>query len=89
MTLRPEPYAHLPADATYRALDALSEEARVRGIEMSALALAWALHHPQMTAVIIGPRRPDHVDPALAALSVKLSTEDAGRLAALFAPRFV
>ena len=89
MTLRPEPYAHLPADATYRALDALSEEARVRGIEMSALALAWALHHPQMTAVIIGPRRPDHVDPVLAALNVKLSTEDAGRLAGLFAPRFV
>src|SRR6266851_4103994 len=53
MTLRPEPYAHLPTGATYRALDALSEEARVRGIEMSALALAWALHHPQMTAVIV------------------------------------
>lgn len=88
MTLRPEPYEHLLTDATYRGLAALAEEARTRGIETGALALAWALHHPQMTAVIIGPRRPDHLDPALAALDVKLSPADASRLAGLFtAPR--
>ena len=44
---------------------------------MSALALAWVLHHPRMDAAIVGPRTPAHLDAALAALSVALS--DAGR----------
>src|SRR6266571_7950633 len=85
MTLRPEPYAHLLKDATYRGLAALADEARDRGVETSALALAWVLHHPLMTAAIIGPRRPEHLDPALAALGVALSAADAARLAGLFA----
>ena len=51
---------------------------------MSTLALAWALHHPQMTALILGPRRPEQLDPGVAALGVTLSAEEAGRLRALF-----
>ena len=51
---------------------------------MSALALAWVLRHPSMTAAIIGPRRPAHLDSALAALEVALSAEDLTRLDALF-----
>jgi aryl-alcohol dehydrogenase-like predicted oxidoreductase len=51
---------------------------------MSTLALAWILHHPLLTAAIIGPRRPAHLDPALAALGVGLSTEDAKRIAGFF-----
>jgi aryl-alcohol dehydrogenase-like predicted oxidoreductase len=80
MTLRPEPYRHLVNEQIFGGLAALSEEARSRGVEMSTLALAWVLHHPLMTAAIIGPRRPSHLDPALAALGVTLSTEDAARL---------
>jgi aryl-alcohol dehydrogenase-like predicted oxidoreductase len=85
MTLRPEPYQRLVNEATFRGLAALAEEARARGLEMSTLALAWALHHPLMTAAIIGPRRPGHVDSALAALAVTLSAEEAARLQGLFA----
>lgn len=44
---------------------------------MGTLALAWALHHPQMTAIILGPRRPEHLDPAVAALGLTLSAEEA------------
>jgi len=80
MTLRPEPYRHLENEATFRGLAALAAEARSRGIEMGTLALAWVLHHPLMTAVILGPRRPAHLDSALAALTVDLSSEDAGRI---------
>jgi 1-deoxyxylulose-5-phosphate synthase len=85
MTLRPEPYAHLATAETFRGLDALAEEAGARGVEMSTLALAWALQHPRMTAVILGPRRPTHLDPALAALDLSLSAEDVGRLGGFFA----
>ena len=83
MTLRPQPYEHFVNDRTFRGLDALAEEARLRGVEMTALALAWALHHPRMTAAIIGPRRPAHLDAALAALDVTLAPGEANRLAAL------
>src|SRR5437773_917493 len=70
MTLRPEPYRHLVDEQIFGGLAALSEEARSLGVEMSTLALAWVLHHPLMTAAIIGPRSPSHLDPALAALGV-------------------
>jgi aryl-alcohol dehydrogenase-like predicted oxidoreductase len=85
MTLRPEPYARLVKDATFRSLAALGDEARARGVEMSTLALAWALHHPRMTAAIIGSRRPDHVEAALAALTIALTGDDWTRLGRLFA----
>ena len=84
MSFRPEPYRHLASERTFRALSALEDEARSRGVEMSALALAWVLRHPSMTAAIIGPRRPAHLDSALAALEVALSAEDLTRLDALF-----
>ena len=85
MTLRPEPYRHLESESVFRGLSALEEEARARGIEMSSLAMAWVLHHPLMTAAIVGPRHPTHLDSALAALEVTLSAGDAARLAALVA----
>jgi aryl-alcohol dehydrogenase-like predicted oxidoreductase len=85
MTLRPEPYQHLVNEQTFGGLAALSEEARSRGIEVSTLALAWVLHHPLMTAAIIGPRRAAHLDSALAALGVTLSPDDAARFKGLLA----
>jgi aryl-alcohol dehydrogenase-like predicted oxidoreductase len=86
MTLRPEPYRHLEREQVFRGLAALAEEARVRGVDMASLALAWALHRPRMDAVVIGPRRPSHLDTALAAMTLALSEVDAARLAQLFAP---
>ncbi len=84
MTLRPEPYRHLERDKVFRGLAALAEEARARGVEMSALAIAWALHHPRVDAAIIGPRNAAHLDAALASTPIDLSDEDGARLAALF-----
>jgi aryl-alcohol dehydrogenase-like predicted oxidoreductase len=84
MTLRPEPYRHLESERVFRALTTLGEEARSRNVEMSALALAWALHHPRMDAVIVGPRRVPHLDAALAALAIELSPADVQRIGAPF-----
>ena len=85
MTLRPEPYARLVNERTFHALEALEREARARGVGMDALALAFMLHHPHMDAAILGPRRPEHLDGALAAIPITLSADDAGRLRARFA----
>jgi aryl-alcohol dehydrogenase-like predicted oxidoreductase len=84
MTLRPEPYLYLVTDRVFHGLDELAEAARARGVAIETLALAWALHHPQVDAAIIGPRRPAHLDGALAAVDVALSADEAARLAALF-----
>jgi len=84
MTLRPEPYRHLERDGVFRGLAALQGEASTRGIDMTALALAWVLHHPRIDAAIIGPRTVAHLDAALASTTVTLSADECVRLAALF-----
>jgi aryl-alcohol dehydrogenase-like predicted oxidoreductase len=53
-------------------------------VSIGALALAWALGHPRMDGVIIGPRRPAHLEDALAALAIELSPGDRARIGALF-----
>jgi aryl-alcohol dehydrogenase-like predicted oxidoreductase len=69
MTMRPEPYEHLRDDAVFDLLEDLDREAEQKGTTMAALAIAWLLAIPQVTAVIVGPRRPVQLEPALAALS--------------------
>jgi len=85
MTLRPEPYLHLREERVYDALEAFAEQARERGTTPAALAIAWLLSHPQVTAVVVGPRRPDQLRPALEALGLDLSPPEHEQLAALFA----
>ncbi len=84
MTLRPEPYRHFEREAVYAGLAALDAEASARGVSMGSLALAWALGHPRMDAIIVGPRRPAHLDDALAALAMALSAADREDIGALF-----
>ncbi len=83
MTLRPEPYQHLARDAVFRGLTAIGSEARARGVEMSALAIAWVLDHPRVDAAIIGPRNRAHLDAALAGSRIALSDADRTGLATL------
>lgn len=84
MTLRPEPYEHLATPAVFEALAKLEGEAGARGMDVTALAIAWVLHHPCVDAAIIGPRSTKHIDAALGGVGVGLSDQDAARMAALF-----
>ena len=86
MTLRPEPYLHLPGERVHRGLDQLAAAASARGVSISALALAWVLHHPRIDAAILGPRTPAQLDDALAAIDIALAPDEAAALAALFPP---
>ncbi len=85
MTLRPEPYAHLQEDRIFDALEAFEEQARERATSPAALALAWLLGHPHVTAVVIGPRRPEQLRPALDALQLDLSPPEREQIEAVFA----
>jgi aryl-alcohol dehydrogenase-like predicted oxidoreductase len=62
MTLRPGPYEHLRTAAVYDLLERLE-----RLGDPATLAFAWLLAQPAVTAVIVGPRRPEQLTPALRA----------------------
>ena len=83
MTLRPEPYEHLLTDEVFDGLEAFERAAAERGVDSATLAFAWLLSSPDVTAVVVGPRRPAHLEPALAALELELSEADRAGLAAL------
>ena len=84
MSQRPGPYAHLDRAGVWEGLDAFRERAAAYGVELATLALAWLLSDPRVTAVIVGPRRPEHLDPAARALDLELSEAERAELAALF-----
>ena len=84
MTLRPEPYKGYASDRVFDALEALEEEAGARGVSMAALALAWALAQPELTAIVIGPNRAEHLEPAFEALEIELLPADRDNLTEVF-----
>ena len=84
MTLRPEGAEHYRTDATFDALEAFEAQARERGVSMAALALAWLLHVPEITAVVVGPSRSDHLEPVREALGITLTNDERDALERIF-----
>ena len=85
MTQRPGPYERLRTDAVFDSLEAFEAAAADRGVSPTALALAWCLAHPNVTAVIVGPRRPEHLAPVREALEHPLTEAERDELTGLFA----
>lgn len=84
MAMRPGPYEHLHRPETFTALERFAEIAKRRGVDSATLAIAWLFAQPWVTAVVVGPRRPKHLEPALGALEHPLSKAEADELAGLF-----
>jgi aryl-alcohol dehydrogenase-like predicted oxidoreductase len=80
MTMRPEPYEHLRDDRIFDALEALERLAVTSGTTPAALAFGWLFADPRVTAVVVGPRRPDHLEPAVAALGAENDRETIERV---------
>jgi aryl-alcohol dehydrogenase-like predicted oxidoreductase len=51
-----------------------------RGVSPGAVAVAWTLRHPAVHGAIVGFRRPDQVDPIVAAADLDLSDDDVAEL---------
>ena len=68
MALRPGLYSSVQQDQAWDLLDKLRADAEARGVDMATLALAWALK--RVDSVVVGPRRPEHLVPALQALTI-------------------
>ena len=83
MALRPGPYAEFENEETYDAIERFVAAATERGVTPAALALAWVLSHPAVTAAVIGPRRTEHLDDVLPALELGLGESERQELAEL------
>jgi aryl-alcohol dehydrogenase-like predicted oxidoreductase len=80
MTQRPEPYGRLVSDATFDALERLEVHARDRGRSLAGLALAWLLADERVAQVVVGPGRPEHLDPVYEALANPMTPSEAAQL---------
>ncbi|GAA5117598.1 aldo/keto reductase [Pseudonocardia adelaidensis] len=67
--------------------DAVQAVAAGRGVPMAQVALAWVLRNPVVCSPIVGPTRTGHLADAAAALSLRLTDEEAQRLEAPYTPR--
>jgi aryl-alcohol dehydrogenase (NADP+) len=84
MTLRPEGSEGYRTDATFDALEAFERVAFGHGVSMAALAIAWLLHLPEITAVVVGPSRLQHLAPVSEALGVTLDDDERDALERIF-----
>jgi aryl-alcohol dehydrogenase (NADP+) len=73
-------------DNDFETLDRVLELANRLGCKPAQIALAWMLHKPGITSPIIGASKMAHLDEAIAALDIKLSTEDVEYLEAPYKP---
>lgn len=60
--------------------------AEAKGISLARLANAWALRHPAVTSVILGPRTQEQLDDSLEAVNVTFTDEEAAAIDQLVAP---
>ncbi len=70
-------------------VEAVGNVAAARGVTRARVALAWLLQRKGVTSPIVGASKPEHLTDAVAALSLKLSTEEIKMLEAPYVPHRV
>lgn len=61
-------------------VDAMRPIAHSRGVSVAQIALAWLLHQPAVTTVIVGAKRPEQLADNIAATQVRLEADELARL---------
>ncbi|WP_068874351.1 MULTISPECIES: aldo/keto reductase [unclassified Phenylobacterium] len=70
-------------ERAYAAIDVMERMAAERGVSVARVALAWLLHQPQVTSVIVGAKRIDQLDDSVGATEVALTEADLAELNAV------
>jgi aryl-alcohol dehydrogenase-like predicted oxidoreductase len=73
-------------DSDRKVVDAVGEVAAQRGVPRAQVALAWLLSKQVLTAPIIGASKPGHLEDAVAAVALKLTTEEIAKLEEHYVP---
>jgi aryl-alcohol dehydrogenase (NADP+) len=63
--------------------------ATAHGVPPARIALAWLLHKPGVTAPIVGASKPQHLEDAVAAVDLKLTTDEIKKLEEPYVPHAV
>jgi len=79
----------LYADSDFNIVNRLSEIASQKGLPEAQVALAWMLSKPVITSPIIGASKMEHLDDAVAAVSVRLTADEITCLEELYQPHQV
>jgi aryl-alcohol dehydrogenase-like predicted oxidoreductase len=85
MTQRPDVYADFVDDRVFDSLEGLERLAAERETSMAGLSLGWLLANPDVTAVVVGPGRPDQLDVVAQALAHPLDPGERELVSGLFA----
>lgn len=67
-------------ERAWNCIDAMHPIALQHGVSVARVALAWLLHQPQVTSVIIGAKRPEQLADNLAATNMRLTPYDVERI---------
>jgi aryl-alcohol dehydrogenase (NADP+) len=81
--------SNLYREGDRRIVEAVAAIAQRRGLSRAQVALAWVSRNPVVTAPIVGATKPQHLEDALASLSVELTDEEAAELEAPYEPHEV
>lgn len=73
-------------EADRRVIEKVAEVAKARGVPRAQVALAWVLRKTEVTSPIIGAAKPQHLDDAVAALSLTLTDEEVSALEEAYLP---
>src|SRR4030095_2031664 len=73
-------------DADRTVVEKVGEVAAAHGIPPAQVALAWLLSKPYVTSPIIGATKPQHLEDAIAALTVRLTADEIAALEAPYVP---
>ena len=85
MTMRPEPYLGLQREAIYRGTRSPGGVTPPSaGSTWPRSRLAWLLASPRVTAAILGPRRPEQLQPGLRALDMRLDSDERRQISDYF-----
>jgi len=69
-----------------RVVERLTGIAEKRGVPQAQIALAWLLSKPEITSPIVGATKPNHLEDAVATVSLKLTREEITALEEPYVP---
>jgi aryl-alcohol dehydrogenase-like predicted oxidoreductase len=77
-------------EKVYDVVDAMQEMAKARNVSVARIALAWLLHQPVVSTIVIGAKRPEQLEDNLAATDLKLDPSELEKLdtASRLAPEY-
>lgn len=76
-------------EADRTVIDRVGELAAKRGVPRAQVALAWMLSKPGVTSPIVGATKPEHLNDAVAAVGVSLSSDEISALEEPYVPHQV